>query len=316
MAEQKPLVNSDSTGLTGRIASGDSLYVGGGNWTNNTAPTAGTDYLLATTAAGGQSRVDVGLVGGAGGMNCMLEWRTGGNVFLVPCRGDSVLISGVPRKVSGSGGVGLGTSVSTVYHIYAYWTGSAVQLVTETVYAPVWNATYGYLVASYGAQYTYVGSMRPDVAAAVPQAGLRSMYNGGTVIYSATNTATGTITWDGGLHTMVTGGMLVLPGDCVDINFMVQIMPTQAIDAAMDANINWGSSAKVKYDRHSWPGSTTYQWHTFNVTYTDQQTGLASPPVPQWFSAVGVCHAIATDTGKVWQPNNNTNITVAAKPRF
>ena len=145
--------------------------------------------------------------------------------------GSTILIQGVPRTIP---------PILTVYdtsadlrHIYAYWTGSAVALISSNS-APTFNDEYGYWVLNVGGvpSYTYLGSWVPGNAHLAPQALLRSYYGrtGGITNSKAITNAAGIGT---ATLTRCTAQLVSLPGDMLQFPCDMEVEQTNSSAAPL-----------------------------------------------------------------------------------
>lgn len=113
---------------------------------------------------------------------CRLVWVSTTGIRLDPCCGDLLLINGTIRRVP-SAGVALtnaGLTASTVYNIYAYWTGTAIALEASTT-AFVLDAASGMMVKSADATRVLVGKILANASSqytdSATSRGVLSYYN-------------------------------------------------------------------------------------------------------------------------------------------
>lgn len=191
-------------------------------------------------------------------MACCLVY--GGSPRIVSLRrwgGTTIMIDGMVRTLPESGlNINAGTDTTTVYNVYAYWTGSAVA-VTAVTSAPIWRTEWGYWCQDGNTSRTYVGSFVGGLIDGAPMEYIRSAYHGPTVIMQADGPASSNVAW-GGTVLQISRSALLIPGDGIEAT----VNSTAISDMAKGAN---PAKHLLKYDStvlHStdtgWPSAWQY----------------------------------------------------------
>ena len=189
--------------------------------------------------------------------------------------GNTILINNVPREIPAS--MTLYDTNSELRHVYAWWNGSSVSLISSNI-QPTWNSAFGYWTATGDPSRSYLGSWLPLEAHTAPYALLRSCYNqNASYANSSALLSTAAISSSG--IDRVTTKLISLPGDTLQINGDMEV--TQTISSttaffATDLKVN-GTAA---YTRHnSVPDAGRYTTTVINFTIQRARTDTVGMPV-------------------------------------
>lgn len=153
-------------------------------------------------------------------MNCVLVADGfSRQVRLLPKHGGGgcgITINGVVRPLPEIGVVASLPNTGTWYNIYAQWTGSAVVL-TYSGAAPTWDPYLRLWTQTGDAEQTFVGVAIGNLVDARRPDGIRSAYNGGTVLFTTEASGPVSTTYGTGSVLLTQGFPLVLPGDTLAI---------------------------------------------------------------------------------------------------
>lgn len=168
----------DDTTRTRLHAGGDKFEVFDEAGTNSVLA---ADYAAAAPTFKGQAIFHEGNIGPRRHGECRLVYTDGSTVTLLPYNGDRIIIDGVERAIP-QAGVSLantGMSASTLYYIYASWSGTDIVL-QRSASSPVLDAN-GVTVATSNADWTLVGRVRTGSGSgfsdSATQRGVASWFN-------------------------------------------------------------------------------------------------------------------------------------------
>lgn len=192
-------------------------------------------------------------------MACALVY--GGSPRIVSLRrwgGNTVMIDGVVRTLPESGlNITAGTDATTVYNVYAYWTGSAVAVIAVTS-APIWKTEWGYWCQNGNTARTYVGSFVGGLIDSAPMEYIRSAYHGPTVIMQADGPVTSNFAW-GSVSTQISRSALLIPGDGIEATVNATAISDTAKAAGVTAKHLLKSDSTVLHSTDTgWPSAWQY----------------------------------------------------------
>ena len=213
---------------------------------------AAADIARAAAEAAAGSAVSTPL------MACCLVY--GGAPRIVSLRrwgGNTILIGGVPRTLPESGlNITANTDATTVYNVYAHWTGSAVA-VLALINPPTWHAGWGYWVRPGNDQQTYVGSFVGGLIDGAPMEYIRSAYHGPTVITQADGPAGANFLW-GAVNTVISRSVLLLPGDGIEATVNGTTVSSVAKGTVAARHILKSATLELHRVDTGWPSSWQY----------------------------------------------------------
>ena len=192
------------------------------------------------------------------------------------CGGQTMNINGVSRVIPAAGVSINVANIATPQYIYARWNGSTITLI-ENGTPPTFDLTLGQWIYPGIPDYTPVAFFRGD-GLATPNRFLRNYYNADAPSFTNSLTSDYTGNWDAVGRQIVTAGILLLPGDTIEVVGQAAIMSTP-VGRVGDLTIKLGGSVLARA-RNTHSGET-YLWQNYNCSWATQRGAGASAPAQE-----------------------------------